>query len=138
VPVDLAEPSTRAISQGKELAACYDAELQILHVVESAARARSSMSDVESEEWTTNLRSSALSALRGMVEESAGPEVAWSAHVSEGRPRGGIVGFAESHCSDLVVMARHGRTGMAESLHGSLTEAVVRTAPCPVFTLRVA
>jgi universal stress protein A len=34
------------------------------------------------------------------------------------------------------VMATHGRTGLSHLLIGSVAERVVRTAPCPVLTIR--
>jgi nucleotide-binding universal stress UspA family protein len=37
---------------------------------------------------------------------------------------------------DLIVMGTHGRTGLMRLLMGSVAEAVVRRAPCPVLTLR--
>jgi universal stress protein family protein len=33
-------------------------------------------------------------------------------------------------------MGTHGRTGLAHLLMGSVAEQVVRTAPCPVLTVR--
>jgi len=38
--------------------------------------------------------------------------------------------------ADLIVMGTHGRRGMRRALLGSVTENVVRTAPCPVLTVR--
>jgi len=37
---------------------------------------------------------------------------------------------------DLIVMGTHGRTGVAHLLMGSVAERVVRTATCPVLTVR--
>ena len=37
---------------------------------------------------------------------------------------------------DLIVMATHGRTGLSHVLLGSVAERVVRTAQCPVLTVR--
>lgn len=37
---------------------------------------------------------------------------------------------------DLVVMGTHGRTGFARILLGSVTEGIVRQAPCPVMAVR--
>jgi nucleotide-binding universal stress UspA family protein len=34
------------------------------------------------------------------------------------------------------VLATHGRTGLAHVLMGSVAESIVRTAPCPVLTVR--
>jgi nucleotide-binding universal stress UspA family protein len=47
-----------------------------------------------------------------------------------------IVAFAQSHAIDLIVMGTHGRSGIAHLLLGSVAERVVRTAPCPVLTVR--
>ncbi|MBI2563014.1 MAG: universal stress protein, partial [candidate division NC10 bacterium] len=37
---------------------------------------------------------------------------------------------------DLIMMATHGRTGLSHALVGSVTERVVRKAPCPVLSIR--
>lgn len=37
---------------------------------------------------------------------------------------------------DLIVMGTHGRTGLRHILLGSVAETMVRTAPCPVFTVK--
>ena len=47
-----------------------------------------------------------------------------------------IVDFASSHDIDLIVMGTHGRGGMAHLLLGSVAERVLRTAACPVLTIR--
>jgi nucleotide-binding universal stress UspA family protein len=39
---------------------------------------------------------------------------------------------------DLLVISTHGRTGLSHLLLGSVAERVVRTAPCPVMTIRPA
>ena len=44
--------------------------------------------------------------------------------------------YAEDHDVDLVVMGTHGRRGANRLLMGSVAEDVVRTVPCPVFTVR--
>jgi len=38
--------------------------------------------------------------------------------------------------ADVVVVGTHGRRGIARMLLGSVAEAVVRLAPCPVFVVR--
>ena len=38
--------------------------------------------------------------------------------------------------ADLIVMGTHGRRGVTRALLGSVTENVVRQAPCPVLTVR--
>jgi nucleotide-binding universal stress UspA family protein len=47
-----------------------------------------------------------------------------------------ILDYAHTHQIDLIVMATHGRTGLAHALIGSVAEKVVRKAPCPVLTIK--
>jgi nucleotide-binding universal stress UspA family protein len=42
----------------------------------------------------------------------------------------------ETH-PDLVVLGTHGRTGVSRLLMGSVAEAVLRKAPCPVLTVKM-
>ena len=56
--------------------------------------------------------------------------------VLEGAPFAEIVRYAREKDVDLIVMGTHGHTGLAHVLVGSVTEKVVRKAPCPVLTVR--
>lgn len=56
--------------------------------------------------------------------------------MAEGSPKRSIVATAESLKVDLVVVATHGRTGLARMALGSVAEAVVRSAPCSVLVVR--
>jgi nucleotide-binding universal stress UspA family protein len=47
-----------------------------------------------------------------------------------------ILGLAETHRADLIALGTHGRSGVRRSLLGSVAEAVLRRAPCPVLTRR--
>ena len=47
-----------------------------------------------------------------------------------------IAEYAAERGADLIVMGTHGRTGFAHLLLGSVAERLVRTAPCPVLTVR--
>lgn len=51
-------------------------------------------------------------------------------------PAESIVEYATSAAAGLIVMGTHGRGGMAHLRMGSVAEAVVRAAPCPVVTVR--
>jgi nucleotide-binding universal stress UspA family protein len=64
--------------------------------------------------------------------------VRFHAHVDAviGTPAATITNYAGATGTSLIVMGTHGRTGMAHLLMGSVAEQVVRTAPCPVLTVR--
>ena len=68
--------------------------------------------------------------------ETAGPQVKAEYFTMEGRAAEDIVKFARLQKSDLIVIATHGLTGIEHLLLGSVTEKVVRQAPCPVFTVK--
>ena len=57
-------------------------------------------------------------------------------HVYTGDVIASILGAQAKHRPDLLVMATHGRRGLARMFLGSVTEAVVRKATCPVLTIR--
>ena len=58
--------------------------------------------------------------------------------VAVGVPHQTILETAAAEQVDWIVMATHGRTGLSHLVMGSVAERVVRTAPCPVLTLRPA
>jgi nucleotide-binding universal stress UspA family protein len=47
-----------------------------------------------------------------------------------------IVRYSREYHIDLIVMGTHGREGLSRKLMGSVSEEVVRLAPCTVFTVR--
>ena len=61
---------------------------------------------------------------------SAVTEARWGDPVDE------IHAYASEHAVDLIVVATHGRTGLAHVLLGSVAERIVREAPCPVLSIR--
>lgn len=60
-----------------------------------------------------------------------------ASHVVEcGPPKDRIVEYANENEIDLIVMGTHGRSGLGRLLMGSVAEAVVRKAECPVLALK--
>lgn len=64
------------------------------------------------------------------------PNVPYEHRLLTGEPASAIVELAEQEQADLIVMGTHGRTGLTRLLMGSVAEAVVRRAPCPVLTFK--
>ena len=62
--------------------------------------------------------------------------VNWEKRTEEGQAATAIVRQAEQGQADLIVMGTHGRSGLPHMLLGSVAEKVVRTASCPVLTIR--
>lgn len=64
------------------------------------------------------------------------PQVPYEHRMLEGDPAASIVHLAEELKADLIVMGTHGRTGLSRLVMGSVAEALVRRAPCPVLTVK--
>jgi nucleotide-binding universal stress UspA family protein len=59
-----------------------------------------------------------------------------TAHQRVDVPSEEIARLAAELEADLIVVGTHGRTGLSRLLLGSVAEAVVRLAPCPVLVVR--
>ncbi|MCA9197259.1 MAG: universal stress protein [Planctomycetales bacterium] len=64
------------------------------------------------------------------------PSVRFCRKFLVGNPADALVDYAKDNDMDLIVMGTHGRSGIERLLMGSVAEAIVRTAPCPVLTIK--
>src|SRR5690606_29410704 len=83
-----------------------------------------------------DLERQAFLDLAGILPEPDVAEVEVAHQVVVGSPARDIVKIAAAAKVDLIVIATHGRTGLSHLVMGSVAERVVRTAPCPVLTIR--
>jgi nucleotide-binding universal stress UspA family protein len=135
VPVDFSEVSRGLLQEAKELALTYRARVHLLHVVqESVYPIVYGIEPVVPLAERVGIR--AHEELRRIGEEAFGAEVTFQAEVIVGNPIRAITGCAERDGFGMIILATHGLTGLKHLLLGSVTEAVVRTAPCPVYTVR--
>ncbi|MFO7178460.1 MAG: universal stress protein [Pseudomonadota bacterium] len=137
VPVDFSNGSRHALRHAFDLAERLGAEVQVLHVWEQPFFAGREPRIQEGS--TTSLSEYALNLAREEMNRfvsELSPKVPVSTEVAIGRPRERILEQAADGNFDLIVMGTAGRTGRARSMAGSVAESVVRTAPCPVLTVR--
>lgn len=139
-PIDFSEPSKQALRLAKDVAAANEAQLDLLFVAEE--RTVPVFSDtgiprLNQLKMDPDIVKNSARALEQLSQNVGGPDVPIHGHVAEGDVPKQIVRFAETHDVDLVVMATRGLSGLNRFLLGSVTERVVRAAPCPVLTLNV-
>jgi nucleotide-binding universal stress UspA family protein len=120
VPTDFSPLSTLALDHAIALASLCRASIHLFHV-RSLAR-----HDVGSEEGR-------LAALASRCQREA---IVVTTQVCVGEPAAAIVQAATDRAVDLIVLGTHCRHGLAHLILGSVAEAVVRTAPCPVLSVR--
>lgn len=134
-PVDFSESSNRSLTHATALARWYDAKLTVLHVVPTLAAFPTHdgfgvtvpiVGSVSPEEVVEDMRR--------RIDPAALPAgAAMAARV--GDPSTAIVEQAATGQADVIVMGTHGRRGFKRLLLGSVTETVLREAPCPVLTV---
>lgn len=135
VPVDFSEHSRLNITYARELAAAYGARIDLVHVVEDYALAP--VYGVEPLALNTpEVLDRVRAGLESMAAEAPGADVPVQVHVLTGNPVNEIIEFASRTGAGLIVIATHGLTGIKRFLMGSVTERVVRSAECPVFTVK--
>lgn len=84
---------------------------------------------VEAEKWVAD-------ELAKWAEEARKKGITVRTVVRMGSPSAQIVELASDEHADLVIMGTHGRGGVSRVLLGSVADRVIRTAPCPVLTVR--
>ena len=136
-PVDFSEHSREGLRHARELAALYEAKVDLLHVIEESLHPAFYTGGVKSVyDAHPDIEDRARDRMDEMWASVEGPDVEYEVHVRPGRAAEVINEVAEEQDDDLVVMATHGRTGLEKFFLGSVTNKVVRTSPSPVFTVR--
>ena len=137
VPVDFTVHSSEAIRRAVDLAQHYSASLALIYVYEPLDYALPEGYALYTPEQVGRLMDEFKERLRAVVRDVEAMGVSRvESHVLNGSAAVEIVNFATEHGCDLVVMGTHGRTGLSHLLMGSVAERVLRTAPCPVLTVK--
>jgi nucleotide-binding universal stress UspA family protein len=136
VPFDGSAHANEAAAFAADLARKYDAALTLLYVDHAVSYAmpeaypfsRSKLlADIQvSYERDVEARHTALAAGAPRVDSIT----------QRGIPAAEILRCANDDDYDLIVMGTHGRAGITRVFLGSVAEDVLRSAPCPVLTIR--
>jgi nucleotide-binding universal stress UspA family protein len=136
-PTDFSEYSKKAVASALELAQTFGAKLSILHVIELPPYPiEGYVPPSLSATFLEDLERQATEDLAQLVPEAESAKVEVERLVAVGTPARTIIETAEAEHVDLIVMATAGRTGFSHLVMGSIAERVVRTASCPVLTIR--
>jgi nucleotide-binding universal stress UspA family protein len=133
---DFSEASQAAVAEAGQLAGELKAEVLLLHVTSEAPLWSETIYTPATRELFEAQRAWATTALDTVVTVLATSGVTARARVETGVAWQEILRVAREDQADVIVMGTHGRTGVNRLLLGSVTERVVRQAPCPVLTVR--
>ena len=138
VPTDFSPASDIAFNYALDMAAREGASIHLLHVIENATVAAVFPDGLYAElpGVRERLIGEAQSRLDKTAKECAAANVTATTQVLVGAPASSITGEASVRGTDLIVMGTHGRSGFEHLMLGSVAERVLRSAQCPVLTVR--
>jgi nucleotide-binding universal stress UspA family protein len=144
-PTDLSQLSATGVEYAAELAAKLEAEVIVWHAVR-IEEFRSLARLLEDRPEPTQIDQQLIYLAdrhRELLHEFAArhltkaPGVSFNEVVEIAEPQNAIPDWAKTNGVDLIVMSTHGRSGISRALLGSVTERVLRQAPCPVLAVPV-
>jgi universal stress protein A len=134
VPTDFSQPADGALTYALDLARTLGATVSLVHVFDDESGIHSGEYVPMPAEKRNEILADLRRRLNDVVAKRGHSEL--NPEVLIGPIARSIVESARDSKADLIVMGTHGRHGMAHLLLGSVAERVVRTATCPVLTVR--
>ncbi|MBN1861883.1 MAG: universal stress protein [Candidatus Thermoplasmatota archaeon] len=127
IPVDTADVSRVAAEQGAFFAKLLNVEVSIISVNDSRQYMLSKLLEEKIEKEKLN----AIAEVKKITEEQG---VMTSTKLAAGAPATEIVKFVKD--DDLIIMASKGKKGFNKFFLGSVSEEVLKTAPCTVMVIK--
>lgn len=127
IPVDTTDVSKIAAEQGAFFAKLLNVEVSIISVNDSRQYMLSKLLEekIEKEKLT------AIEEVKKITEQQGVPT---TTKLTAGAPAAEIVKFVKD--DDLIIMASKGKKGFNKFLLGSVSEEVLKTAPCTVMVIK--
>ena len=133
-PVDFSSPSLDSLEYAIQLANGLGAKVTLLHVLEPVYYdLECGLGPIEQEIRKRDHWKKQLTALRDLVRSLG---LAAEYEISGGIPSESILSSSLRTGCDLIVMGTHGRRGLSRLRFGSVAEAVLRRATCPVLIVK--
>jgi len=139
VATDFSEPSDAALVYGRQLARTFGARLTVFHAVENLSAREYGVEGFVfiDPDLQRQLEAAAGKNAGSLLSDEDRSELkAEVVVVTAVSAASAITEYARQEQIDLIVVGTHGRGAVAHLMMGSVAERVVRTAPCPVLTVR--
>jgi universal stress protein A len=136
VPTDLSDGAEEALDYACELASQFGATVHLLNVIGIPTLGVPELGVALTGSMIDSLVRDNQVALEAVADRKRNQATIGQVLLRTGDARDVINQTAKEIGADLIVMGTHGRRGVSRALLGSVTEMVVRTAPCPVLTVR--
>jgi nucleotide-binding universal stress UspA family protein len=138
VATDFGPAADSALTYGREFARTFGAKLHVLHVVQSPlAWAGTETAGMYLASLQSELEAAARTSLDKLITAEDRDQLkAVPVIRTDSSPAVAIASYARDAAADIIIMGTHGRGVVGQLLMGSVADKVVRSAGCPVLTVR--
>jgi len=131
-PVDFSDISKEALRSAVELSKIFSSELSVIYKVPSYIKRKNIYETKDIDSLVNKLLEEARNKLNAFVFDL---DIKESSLIEEGEPDKRIVEFSQENDIDLTVMGARGLGLIKGMLIGSVTDAVLKSSPCPVLVI---
>jgi universal stress protein A len=136
--IDFSDSSQNACQYALTLASQFNSKLLILHVINEPVDLRGFyVPHISFDRLEQEIEEGARKMMDQFVPKAMGSFTNFETCIVSGIPYDEILKKADDDQVSMIVLGTHGRTGIDHLLFGSTAERVVRTAKCPVLTVRM-
>ena len=136
--IDFSENSDYAFDYALTLAKQFNSELTIMHVINEPVDLRGFyVPHISFEQLEKEIEDGATKMTEKFCQARLEDFSSYKTAIVTGIPYEEIIRKAEETNTSLIVLGTHGRTGLDHLIFGSTAERVVRSAACPVLTIRL-
>jgi nucleotide-binding universal stress UspA family protein len=137
VATDFSEPASVAVTYGRDLGRAYDATLHVIHVIEEMSGLYGADVGFALADVARHIETAVQRDLDATIARDEDDPLKVVATVQRGsNVATAITEYAKANAIDLIIVGTHGRGAVSRFLMGSVAERVVRSATCPVLTVR--
>ena len=136
VPLDFSKHADAALALAIELAKEHGAELHLLHAYELPTAVTMAYGIAIPQAVWEGVQEAAATRLAEALDRVEAAGLEGTSHIATAPAADAIASAAATHGIDLIVMGTRGLTGLKHVLLGSVAERTIRTAPCPVLTIK--
>ena len=134
-PVDFSEESKLALNNAINVARRFNAQLNILGVLELHSRGYKGLK-LKWNEIDEIGREDFKEEMDAFLENFNLIDVNWKSIIKTGDPAKKILRTIKNKNTDLLIMGSSGKSSFHRMIMGSVTEKVIREVPCTFFTLK--
>lgn len=136
--IDFSENSDYAFDYALTLAKQFNAELTIMHVINEPVDLRGFyVPHISFEQLEKEIEEGAIKMMEKFCQSRLSDFSPYNTAIVSGIPYEEVIRKAEEIGASLIVLGTHGRTGLDHLIFGSTAERIVRSASCPVLTIRL-